>query len=517
MSELSGMSPALSATRAALFGKAAGDTAAGLPLHDAPAVWLLASSAARSGNLTRAGRLLLDLVAADPRDRDMRLLLVSLLLTCDQPLEALGLLDEWIEDNPGDAKTAERKAFVLMQLGRLNEAIELYSRLIEAFPTKPTLRIARGHVKLAFGDEHGAIADYRYAIQIDASLGDAWWALANTKTVCFSPVEIRRMRTLFEQASLDRRSQISLAFALGKAFEDERRPRLSFEHYRRGNELQALNGFDARAATEKHVTQAINCFDENYFAQRRGLSSNAPIFVVGMPRSGTTLVEQILASHPDIEGTFELPTVSAIARSIGEALGGSEFDYSEMLTGYSNQALRALGRTYLKKSTAYRRTDRPFFIDKMPSNWMHIGLIRAMLPAARIIDVRRDPLDCCFSNYAQNYPRGHEFTQSLTDLGLHYRNYERLMAHFDTVTPAAVTRIQYEELVERPDQSIRALLARLGLPFSEACLRFFENDRPVRTPSAQQVRQPINRRGIGRWRRYEPWLGPLIDALARPA
>lgn len=514
MKEFSGLSPALSATHLALFGKAAGDATAGVPMHDAPAVWLLASSAARRGNLTRAGRLLLDLVASDPSGRDMRLLLVSLLLMRDQPLEALGLLEEYIEANPGDTQVAERKAFVLLQLGRLPEALELYSCLIAEFPTNPTLRIARGHVKLASGDEHGAIADYRYVIQIDAGFGEAWWALANTKTIRFSPVEIRRMRTQLEQSSLDRRSQINLAFALGKAFEDERQPRLSFEHYRRGNELQALDGFDARAATEKHVTEAIKGFDHIYFEQRRGLPSEAPIFVVGMPRSGTTLIEQILASHPDIEGTFELPTVSAIARSVGEALGGSEFDYSTMLTGYSNQALRALARIYLRKSAAYRRTDRPFFIDKMPSNWMHVGLIRAILPVARIIDVRRDPLDCCFSNYAQNFPRGHEFTHSLTDLGLHYRNYERLMAHFDAVTPGAVTRIRYEDLVEKPDQSIRALLARLGLPFSETCLRFFENNRPVRTPSAQQVRQPINRRGIGRWRQYEPWLGPLIEALA---
>jgi tetratricopeptide (TPR) repeat protein len=433
----------------------------------------------------------------------------------DQPTEALALLEESLADNPGDSRLAERKAFVLGQLGRLDEAVQIYSRLITAFPWDPALLVARGYLLLALGSARAAAGDYRRAIDCDARFGEAWYALANSKTTRLSDADIGRMRDLLSGAELSVRSRVGLEFALGKAFEDKRIPDRSFAHYRRGNELQATGAFNARQATEKHVDEAIAYFDAPYFAERNGLPAEAPIFVIGMPRSGTTLIEQILASHPDIEGTFELPTISAIARSIGENLGRSEFGYSGMLKGYSDAALRGLGQRYLGRSAVYRRTSRPFFIDKMPSNWMHVGLIRAMLPQARIVDVRRDPLDCCFSNYAQHYPRGHEFTHSLQDLGRHYRNYERLMAHFDAVEPGAITRVRYEELVERPEQTIRDLLERLRLPFVDMCLRFFENDRPVRTPSAQQVRQPINRRGIGRWRQYEPWLGPLIESLDR--
>jgi tetratricopeptide (TPR) repeat protein len=516
VNQLRSLSPALAAAGDSLFGSAglAWDThQRHRPLYDAPAVRLLAASAARRGNLTKAARLLLELIVANPADRDMKLVLVSLMILRDQPTEALALLEEFLSADPDDAQMEERKAFVLGHLGRLDEAVQIYSQLIAAFPRDPALLVARGYLLLAIGSEQAAVADYRRAIDCDARFGEAWCALANSKTVRLSDADIHQIQRVLSGGELSPRSRVGLEFALGKAFEDRDMPELSFEHYRRGNELQAQGAFNARAATEKHVDEAIACFDARYFAQRSGLPAEAPIFIVGMPRSGTTLIEQILASHPDVEGTFELPTVSAIARSIGESLGRTEFDYSDMLRGYSDAALQALGQRYLSQSAVYRRTTRPFFIDKMPSNWMHVGLIRAILPQARIIDVRRDPLDCCFSNYAQHYPRGHEFTHSLDDLGRHYRNYERLMAHFDAVAPGAITRVQYEGLVEQPEATIRDLLERLRLPFADSCLRFFENDRSVRTPSAQQVRQPINRRGIGRWRQYEPWLGPLIEAL----
>jgi tetratricopeptide (TPR) repeat protein len=486
-------------------------------LYDAPAVRLLAASAARRGNLIKAARLLLELIVANPADREMKLVLVSLMILRDQPTEALALLEEFLAADPGDAQMDERKAFVLGHLGRLDEAVQIYSRLIAAIPRNPALLVARGHLLLALGSEQTAVADYRRALDCDARFGEAWCALANSKTIRLSDTDIGQMERLLSRADLSPRSRVGLEFALGKAFEDKRIPDLSFAHYRSGNELQARGAFNPREATKKHVNEAIACFDSRYFAERSGLLAEAPIFVIGMPRSGTTLIEQILASHPDVEGTFELPTVSAIARSIGESLGRTEFDYSDLLRGYSDAALQALGRRYLSQSAVYRRTNRPFFIDKMPSNWMHVGLIRAMLPQARIIDVRRDALDCCFSNYAQHYPRGHEFTHSLEDLGRHYRNYERLMAHFDAVAPGAITHVRYEELIERPEETIRDLLERLRLPFADSCLRFFENGRAVRTPSAQQVRQPINRRGIGRWRQYECWLGPLNEALGRDA
>lgn len=513
------LSPALAASGRSLFGSVEqvgllrGGRAAEF---QAPTVRLLASSAARKGQLTRAGRLLWDLAVSNPRDREMRITLASVMIMRDQPIEALNLLDEMLAERPDDSRAAERKAFILMQLGRVDEAFEIYSRLVAAHPDLPPLLVARGNVLLAMGKQQAAAADYRKALSRDPNYGEAWWALANIKTVAFAGNEIRAMRTLLATGDLGSTARINLQFALGKALEDAGDPERSFEHYRRGNEMQSVGAFKAAEAAQRHVDQVINSLDADNLSRRADAENKGPIFIIGMPRSGTTLLEQILASHPDVEGTAELPTISAIAHSLGEGIGRTEFSYSGLLKGYSDDALLALGDRYLQKSAAYRRTGKPFFIDKMPSNWMHVGLIKLILPRARIIDIRRDPLDCCFSNYAQHYPRGHEFTHRLEDLGIQYRNYERLIGHFDTIAPGAVIPLHYERLVDDPEAVVRELLERLGLPFAESCLRFFENDRAVRTPSAQQVRQPMNRKGIGRAQPYLPWLGPLVEAL-RPA
>lgn len=516
MAATSNLSPALAASCAALFGfnrsqwtvRPRKESPVG-----APAARLLASSAARRGQLTKAGRLLWNVLAANPRDREMRLALTSVMLLRDQPLEALVLLEELLVEQPDDAQVAERKGFILIQLGRLEEALEIYSELIAAYPRVAPLHLARGNLLLALGNEQTAIEDYRHTLDCDATYGEAWWALANIKTVPLGGEDRRRMESALARSDLSTTSRINVEFALGKAFEDAGDSERSFAHYNHGNFLQAEGAFDVAEATRIHVNQVIENFDAGHFNQRPGQAADDPIFVIGMPRSGTTLIEQILASHPDVEGTAELPTISVMARSLGEGIGRSEFDYSSLLKGYSSEALRSLRERYLRQSAAYRRTDRPFFIDKMPSNWMHVALIKSILPNARVIDIRRDPLDCCFSNFAQHFPRGHEYTNTLESLALQYRNYERLMDHFDAVAPGAIVRIQYEELVSEPERAIRELLERTGLPFSDRCLRFFENDRSVRTPSAQQVRQPINRRGIGRWRPYAPWLEPLVQAL----
>lgn len=513
------LSPALMASGRSLFGNAE----TGLSLkggqsveHQAPAIRLLASSAARRGQFTRAGRLLWDLAVSNPRDREMRVNLASVMIMRDQPIEALKLLEEMLAERAEDARVAERKAFILVQLGRLVEALEIYSRLVRLHPDVPPLLLARGHVLLAMGDERAAAEEYQKAIGLDPGYGDAWWALANIKTFAFSADEVRAMRSLLATGELGSTARINLEFALGKAFEDAGDPERSFAHYRRGNGYQSIGAFDATHAAQGHVDQVIDCFDTAEIFKRSGAEAQGPIFIVGMPRSGTTLLEQILASHPDVEGTAELPTISAIAQSLGEGIGRTEFNYSSLLKAYSDEGLKALGNRYLQKSAAYRRTDKPFFIDKMPSNWMHVGLIKLILPRARIIDIRRDPVDCCFSNFAQHYPRGHEYTHRLEDLGTQYRNYQRLIAHFDAIAPGSVIPLQYERLVDDPETVTRELLDRLGLPFDAACMRFYENDRPVRTPSAQQVRQPINRKGIGRAKPFLPWLGPLVDAL-RPA
>jgi len=514
----SALSPALAASGHSLFGRVAEESpwfrGLGGVQPDAPAVRLLASSAARRGQPTKAGRLLWDLLVANPRNREMRLALASVMISRDQPIEALALLEEVLAERPDDSRVAERKAFILAQLGRVEESLQIYSGLVAAHPDFPPLRVARGQILLSLGRQSAAVDDFRQAIVRDPRYGEAWWALANVKTLQLTRADIQSMQSLLSEPQLARAARINLEFALGKAFEDAVELPASFAHYRRANELQSAGASDSIERVRRHVDEVIGQFGADSLSRVAGVQSDRPIFIVGMPRSGTTLVEQILASHPDVEGTSELPTISAIARSIGEGIGRSEFSYSDLLAGYSDSVLATLGHQYLRQSAAYRYTRRPYFLDKMPSNWMHIALIKLALPRARIIDVRRDPLDCCFSNFAQNFSHGHEFTHKLEDLGRHYRNYERLMAHFDRVAPGAVIHVQYEQLVEQPEKTVRELLNRLGLHFDDACLRFYDNARPVRTPSAQQVRQPLNRRGIGRAQPYSRWLSPLVQALA---
>jgi hypothetical protein len=233
-----------------------------------------------------------------------------------------------------------------------------------------------------------------------------------------------------------------------------------------------------------------------------------------MPRAGSTLIEQILASHPEVEGTMELPDIPAIAKTLGKRGAKDERSaYPECLASLAPDELRALGESYLETTRVQRKTDRPFFIDKMPNNWAHAGLIRVILPEAKIVDARRHPLACGFSNFKQHFARGQGFTYDLAELGTYYRDYVTLMAHFDAVQPGAIHRVIHEALVDDPETEVRRLLAYLGLPFDPACLAFHENDRAVRTASSEQVRRPLNREGFDQWRPFEPWLGPLTDAL----
>ncbi|HYN46371.1 MAG TPA: sulfotransferase, partial [Allosphingosinicella sp.] len=287
-------------------------------------------------------------------------------------------------------------------------------------------------------------------------------------------------------------------------------------HYAEGNRLRrAAIDYDPEEIGA-HVRRSIALFTPEFFSSRAGQGCSAPdpIFILGMPRAGSTLIEQILASHERIEGTMELPDIPALAKKLGARKSKSELSaYPECLADLGADELRALGEEYLEATRIHRKTDRPFFIDKMPNNWAHVGLIRLILPNAKIIDARRHPLGCCFSNFKQHFARGQGFSYDLAELGRYYRDYVDLMAHFDAVQPGRVHRVAYEAMVDDPESQVRLMLGHLGLPFDPACLRFHENERAVRTASSEQVRRPINREGIEAWRAYEPWLRPLKDAL----
>jgi tetratricopeptide (TPR) repeat protein len=373
-----------------------------------------------------------------------------------------------------------------------------------------------GHVLKTVGRLDEGIAAYRRAIGLAPALGEAWWSLANLKTVRLGPADVEAMTAALSAPGLSREDLFHLHFALGKAHDDAAEPEGAFHHYAEGNRLRReLIGYDADE-TRRGVDRSIALFTPAFFTERDGWGSPAPdpVFILGMPRSGSTLLEQILASHAEVEGTMELPDIPALVRRLGGRTRKSEESaYPEMLSTLGSDELRALGEEYLERARIHRKTDKPFFVDKMPNNWAHVGLIHLILPGARIVDARRHPLDCCFSNFRQHYARGQGFSYSLSDMGRYYADYVRLIAHFDRVLPGHIHRVVHERLIEEPEREIRALLDALGLPFDPACLRFHENKRAVRTASSEQVRRPINREGMDQWRAYEAHLGPLKEAL----
>ena len=370
-----------------------------------------------------------------------------------------------------------------------------------------------GHVLKTVGRGEDGIAAYRRAIDLAPDLGEAWWSLANLKTVKLTDADVEAMEKALARPNLGRADLYHLHFALGKALDDAGEAERAFDHYLEGNRLRRQGlSYDA-GETSRHVDRSRALFTPSFFAERQGWGCTAadPIFILGMPRAGSTLVEQILASHSRVEGTTELPDIALIARSLRKGGGGA--DYVDGLATLDGEALRTLGESYLETTRVQRRTGRPFFIDKMPNNWVHVGLIHLILPNARIVDARRHPLDCCFSNFRQHYARGQAFSYSLDDMGRYYADYVALMDHFDQVLPGRVHRVIHEHLLDDPEGEIRRLLAWLRLDFEPACLAFHKTRRAVRTASSEQVRRPLNRDGVDQWRAYDAWLDPLKSAL----
>jgi tetratricopeptide (TPR) repeat protein len=350
-------------------------------------------------------------------------------------------------------------------------------------------------------------AAYRKAIDLMPELGEAWWSLANLKTVKFSDEDIAAMQGALARGDIADEDRFHLDFALGKALEDRGEADKAFAHYDRGNALRRESiDYDADE-TSALIDQLIAIATPELMAAAKGLGCDAPdpIFVLGMPRAGSTLVEQILSSHSLIEGTSELPDLPVLARRAP--------NYPANLTAMTGDELLALGEEYLKRTRIQRKTDRPFFIDKLPNNWVHVLLIRLALPGAKIIDPRRHPLGCCFSNYKQHFARGQGFSYTLSDMGRYYRDYVRLMAHIDLIQPGAVHRVHYEDMVDSTETEVRRLLDYCGVPFEEACLAFHKTSRAVRTASSEQVRQPIFREGTEGWKAFSAHLDPLRAAL----
>jgi len=485
---------------------------------DVAAIRMMAELAARIGRSRDAENLLRRALELAPGFAAARANLATILYRQNRPVEAIEMLDSLPESTSGKVSHQNLKAAALGRIGGYDEAIEIYEQVLARVPEQPKVWMSYGHVLKTVGRQSDSIAAYRRATSIAPSLGEVWWSLANLKTVALDDADVAAMSTALESDGLGVEDRFHLHFALGKALEDRGQAADSFRHYAEGNRLRR-SMIDYRAeATTGHVERCINLFTADFFEARRGQGSpqTDPIFILGMPRAGSTLIEQILASHPEIEGTMELPDIPAIARRLGgEGQAIADSAYPDCLAGLDADALQSLGEEYLERTSIHRKTNRPLFIDKMPNNWAHVGLIRLILPNARIVDARRHPLACGFSNFKQHFARGQAFSYDLHELGLYYRDYVELMDHFDRVQPGAVHRVFHEALVENPDAEVRALLEYLGLRFAPECLRFYETERAVRTASSEQVRRPISREGVEQWRDYDPWLGPLRETLGR--
>jgi tetratricopeptide (TPR) repeat protein len=483
---------------------------------DIAAIRMMAELAGRLGRYGDAENLLRRALELAPGFTAARANLATILYRQNRPAEAIEMLDALLDGEPENPAHQNLKAAALGRIGGYSEAIALYAAVLERFPDQPKVWMSYGHVLKTVGRRDDSVAAYRRAIAAAPSLGEAWWSLANLKTVGLAADDIAAMQAALAAPGLGGEDRFHLHFALGKALEDLGEAERAFAHYREGNRLRRGELAYDPAEIERHVERSIALFSTGFLAGRQGQGCRArdPIFILGMPRAGSTLVEQILASHSQVEGTMELPDIPALAKRLGgRRLKSQETAYPESLAALSAAGLAALGEEYLERTRIQRKTDRPFFIDKMPNNWAHAGLIHLILPDSKIIDARRHPLDCCFSNFKQHFARGQGFSYDLAELGRYYRAYVELIRHFDEVLPGRVHRVIYERMVEDPEAEVRRLLDYLGLPFEEACLRFHENERAVRTASSEQVRQPINREGLDRWRAFEPWLGPLKEAL----
>jgi len=437
--------------------------------------------------------------------------------------QALTEAEELVATEPDNPQFLMQRANLMLQIGETRSALAEYDRLAERDPANTMVSLTRGHALKTLGDLEGGIAAYRQAYTIRPDFGDAYWSLANLKTYRFTDDEMEAMIRMeaaggTAAGGTAAEDRIHLCFALGKALEDARDHARAFVYYERGNRLkQELVGYRPEAVSTEVSQQIAHC-GAGLMAAKAGSGASAqdPIFIVGLPRAGSTLLEQILASHSQVEGTMELPDIMAIAARLnGRQALGEEDRYPANLAELSVDDLTRLGQGYLDSTRIHRREGTPRFIDKMPNNFRHIGLIHLILPNARIIDARRDAMACGFSVFKQLFAQGQDFSYDLDHIGRYYCDYVRLMDHWDAVLPPGrVLRVQHEDVLDDLEGQVRRILDYCGLPFEQSCVEFHRTERAVRTPSSEQVRRPINRDSTDVWRNFDPWLGPLKAALA---
>ena len=400
-------------------------------------------------------------------------------------------------------------------VGNFDEALYIYDQVLASQGDLPKVFSSRGHALKTIGRSDDAIASYRQAYGCKPDFGDAYWSLANLKTYRFTDAEIEQMRREEANPGIAGNDRIHLCFALGKALEDRQAYADSFAYYDRGNRLKKAERGYKPEIVESELQQQKLLFDAGFFQQRHGYGSNseAPIFVVGLPRAGSTLLEQILASHSQVDGTMELANIIGLANRLnGRKRQQQDSPYPGILADLDAQQLQKLGEDFIEDTRQHRQQGL-FFVDKMPNNFRHIPLIQLILPEAKIIDARRHPMACCFSGFKQLFAEGQEFTYGLDEVGRYYRAYVDVMAHWDAVLPGRILRVQHEDVIADLETQVRRILDYCGLPFEQACVDFHQTERAVRTPSSEQVRQPIYSSGMEQWTHFTPFLQPLEEAL----
>ena len=483
--------------------------------HHVEAMRLLADIGIRFGVLADAEFLLESAHEFEPDNVRVHMDYIQALRKRQKFGPALEQARQLLETSPENPQFQSIYAIECMQTGDYEEALSLFDQVLERIPGDPITLTSKGHAYKTCGRYDEAVASYRAALSSKPRHGEAWYSLSNLKVYSFSDSELQRMHAQARNDGLPHADRVHLNFALGKAYEDRDDFETSFRFYEQGNRAKRIaSNYDADKMTEELRAQHRVCTAEMLSrGAEAGHSAGDPILVVGLPRAGSTLLEQILSSHSRVEGTLELPNILSFSQQLRRrGRSGAEPDYPEILAELSDEELGQFGRQYID-DTRIHRSGAPFFVDKMPNNFRHIGLIHLILPNAKIIDARRHPMACGFSGYKQLFAEGQQFTYDLADLGQYYRDYVELMDHWDAVLPGKVLRVHYEDVVGDLETQVRRILDHCGLEFEPGCLSFYRTERAVRTPSSEQVRQPIFKSGLDYWRNYESWLDPLKGAL----
>ena len=483
--------------------------------HHIDAMRLLADLGSRLSALDDAEFLLESALLLDPGNSQLRIDYIQILRKRQKFANAVSEAKKLFQDEPEIAQHESLYAITTMQIGDFDTAVALFDNILKRIPGEPGTLTSKGHALKTMGETARAIDSYKLATKSQIGQGEAWHSLANLKTVKFAEQDVDEMNKSLEGDQLQLKDRIYLQFSLGKAYEDLQDYDRSFQFYEEANRGKKMQSRYKSAQITQEFRDERELFTSSFIENHDGTGHTAtdPIFIVGLPRSGSTLLEQILSSHSLVDGTLELPNLLALVHKLrrGDRLTGPN-NYPQVLADLSPEQYYAFGEAYLA-DTQIHRGGAPYFIDKMPNNFRHIGLIKLILPNAKIIDARRHPMACCFSGYKQFFAEGQEFTYDLTDIGNYYRDYVELMDFWHHSFPGQILDVQYEDVVDDLEKQVRRILEYCGLPFESACLDFHETKRLIRTPSSEQVRQPIYRSGMDQWMNYEHHLEPLKKAL----